>query len=74
MAVDVPAAPPRPALLTLAMAVNDRLVELGIEPRNLLLDALRDRRGPTGVTRSCDVQVVEAAAHRVAAGATEGRS
>ena len=37
--------------------VNGRPVEAEIEPRDLLLDVLRDRLGLTGAKRSCDMQV-----------------
>lgn len=39
------------------MQVNGRAVEVRVEPRELLLDLLRDRLGLTGAKRSCDVQV-----------------
>ncbi len=41
----------------LALTVNGRPVEALIEPRELLLDFLRDRLGLTGAKRSCDAQV-----------------
>jgi len=44
-------------LTTITMTVNGREVEAVIEPRELLLDFLRDRLGLTGAKRSCDVQV-----------------
>lgn len=37
--------------------VNGRPVELEIEPREMLLDVVRDRLGLTGAKRSCDLQV-----------------
>jgi carbon-monoxide dehydrogenase small subunit len=37
--------------------VNGREIEAEIEPREMLLDFLRDRLGLTGAKRSCDVQV-----------------
>jgi carbon-monoxide dehydrogenase small subunit len=37
--------------------VNGRPVELEIEPREMLLDVIRDRLGLTGAKRSCDLQV-----------------
>src|SRR5215216_7507704 len=43
--------------IQLRMTVNGRLVELEIEPREMLLDVVRDRLGLTGAKRSCDVQV-----------------
>ena len=42
---------------TLRAIVNGRPVEAEIEPRDLLLDFLRDRLGLTGAKRSCDMQV-----------------
>ncbi len=41
----------------IALTVNGRPVEARIEPRELLLDFLRDRLGLTGAKRSCDAQV-----------------
>jgi len=41
----------------IALTVNGRPVDAVIEPRELLLDFLRDRLGLTGAKRSCDVQV-----------------
>jgi carbon-monoxide dehydrogenase small subunit len=41
----------------LRATVNGRPVEAEIEPRELLLDFLRDRLGLTGAKRSCDMQV-----------------
>jgi len=41
----------------IVLTVNGRPVEAWIEPRELLLDFLRDRLGLTGAKRSCDVQV-----------------
>lgn len=43
--------------MTLTMTVNGRTVELEIEPREILLDVVRDRLGLTGAKRSCDLQV-----------------
>lgn len=43
--------------IQLRMTVNGRPVELAIEPREMLLDVVRDRLGLTGAKRSCDVQV-----------------
>ena len=43
--------------IPLRMTVNSRPVELEIEPREMLLDVVRDRLGLTGAKRSCDVQV-----------------
>ena len=42
---------------TLRMTVNERPVAIETEPRELLLDVLRDRLGLRGAKRSCDVQV-----------------
>ncbi len=47
---------PRP-LVALRLTVNGREVRAEIEPRELLLDFVRDRLGLTGTKRSCDVQV-----------------
>jgi carbon-monoxide dehydrogenase small subunit len=38
-------------------SVNGRPTALEVEPRELLLDVLRDRLGLTGAKRSCEVQV-----------------
>jgi carbon-monoxide dehydrogenase small subunit len=43
--------------MTLTMHVNDQPVTLEIEPREMLLDVVRDRLGLTGAKRSCDLQV-----------------
>jgi carbon-monoxide dehydrogenase small subunit len=43
--------------MLLRMTVNGRPIELEIEPREILLDVVRDRLGLTGAKRSCDVQV-----------------
>lgn len=45
------------AATTIKMKVNGRPVELEIEPREMLLDVVRDRLGLTGAKRSCDLQV-----------------
>jgi carbon-monoxide dehydrogenase small subunit len=45
------------AHLRINLKVNGQSVEATIEPRELLLDFLRDRLGLTGAKRSCDVQV-----------------
>jgi aerobic carbon-monoxide dehydrogenase small subunit len=37
--------------------INGAATALEVEPRELLLDVLRDRLGLTGAKRSCDVQV-----------------
>ena len=44
-------------LLTLRLTLNGAEVERIIEPRELLLDFLRDRLGLKGAKRSCDMQV-----------------
>jgi len=44
-------------VLHIALTVNGRPVEADIEPRDVLLDFLRDRLGLTGAKRSCDMQV-----------------
>ncbi|MDH3676348.1 MAG: (2Fe-2S)-binding protein [Anaerolineae bacterium] len=43
--------------LPFRLTVNGRDVETSIEPRETLLDFLRDRLGLKGAKRSCDVQV-----------------
>jgi aerobic carbon-monoxide dehydrogenase small subunit len=43
--------------MDIALSVNGRPVSAEIEPRELLLDFLRDQLGLTGAKRSCDVQV-----------------
>lgn len=43
--------------IPIRLSVNGRNVETVIEPRELLLDFLRDRLGLVGAKRSCDVQV-----------------
>jgi carbon-monoxide dehydrogenase small subunit len=43
--------------MKLGTTVNGRAVSLDVEPRELLLDVLRERLGLTGAKRSCDVQV-----------------
>jgi aerobic carbon-monoxide dehydrogenase small subunit len=48
---------PAESVLQLRMTVNGRPVELEVEPREILLDVIRDRLNLTGVKRSCDVQV-----------------
>lgn len=44
-------------LIGIETNVNGRPVQVEIEPRELLLDFLRDRLSLTGAKRSCDVQV-----------------
>jgi aerobic-type carbon monoxide dehydrogenase small subunit (CoxS/CutS family) len=41
----------------IAVSVNGSSRSLSVEPRELLLDVLRDRLGLTGAKRSCEVQV-----------------
>jgi len=48
---------PEPASMHIVLTVNGRPVEADIEPREVLLDFLRDRLGLTGAKRSCDMQV-----------------
>jgi carbon-monoxide dehydrogenase small subunit len=48
---------PTRTLLDLSMTVNGRPVELTVEPRETLLEVLRERLGLTGTKKSCDVQV-----------------
>lgn len=43
--------------MQLRMRVNGGEVNLEIEPREMLLDVMRDRLGLTGAKRSCDLQV-----------------
>lgn len=43
--------------MVLELTLNGRPLSLDIEPRELLLDVLRDRLGLTGAKRSCEVQV-----------------
>jgi aerobic carbon-monoxide dehydrogenase small subunit len=43
--------------ISVCLTVNGRDVEAAIEPRELLLDFLRDRLELKGAKRSCDVQV-----------------
>jgi carbon-monoxide dehydrogenase small subunit len=45
------------ATMLLKLTVNGRPVEIEIEPREMLLDVVRDRLGLTGAKRSCDLQV-----------------
>jgi carbon-monoxide dehydrogenase small subunit len=45
------------ATTLMKFTVNGRPVELEIEPREMLLDVIRDRLGLTGAKRSCDLQV-----------------
>lgn len=43
--------------MRIELTVNGRPAVLDVEPRELLLDVLRDRLGLTGAKRSCEVQV-----------------
>ena len=43
--------------MLLDLTLNERPVSVEAEPRELLLDVLRDHFGLTGAKRSCDVQV-----------------
>lgn len=43
--------------MQVAVTLNGRPMVLDVEPRELLLDMLRDRLGLTGAKRSCEVQV-----------------
>ncbi|MFQ5903484.1 MAG: (2Fe-2S)-binding protein, partial [Candidatus Binatia bacterium] len=44
-------------VIPISLTVNGSLREIEVEPRELLLDVIRDRLGLTGTKRSCDVQV-----------------
>ena len=44
-------------LTTVAFSLNGAPCEVSIEPRELLIDVLRERLRLTGTKRSCDVQV-----------------
>ncbi len=44
-------------LIALRATINGELVKADVEPRETLLDFLRDRLGLKGAKRSCDVQV-----------------
>ena len=46
-----------PETMLLAFTLNDRAVEVEIEPSDLLIDTLRDGLGFKGTKRSCDVEV-----------------
>jgi carbon-monoxide dehydrogenase small subunit len=48
---------PARTTMRLQMNLNGRPVEIEIEPREMLLDVVRDRFGLTGAKRSCDLQV-----------------
>jgi carbon-monoxide dehydrogenase small subunit len=43
--------------IRVAFSLNGRAASVDVEPRDLLLDVLRERFGLTGAKRSCDVQV-----------------
>lgn len=49
--------PENPAPIDLSFLLNGRAVAAEIEPRDLLLDVIRERFGLTGAKRSCDVQI-----------------
>lgn len=49
--------PTNPAGLKLDFLLNGRSVSAWIEPRDLLLDVIREEFGLTGAKRSCDVQI-----------------
>jgi carbon-monoxide dehydrogenase small subunit len=49
--------PPGIATMRMSATINGMTQELEIEPRDLLVDVLRNRLGLTGTKRSCDVQV-----------------
>lgn len=42
---------------TIAFTLNGRACEVAVEPRELLIDVLRERLRLTGTKRSCDVEV-----------------
>jgi carbon-monoxide dehydrogenase small subunit len=44
-------------LIDLRMTVNGRAVRLTIEPREMLIEVLRDRLGLYGTKKSCDVEI-----------------
>lgn len=46
-----------PEVIPLSFVLNDRVIEVAIEPSELLIDTLRDRLGLKGTKRSCDVEV-----------------
>lgn len=46
-----------PPVMALETTVNGRAISLEIEPREMLLDVIRDRLELTGAKRSCDTQV-----------------
>jgi aerobic-type carbon monoxide dehydrogenase small subunit (CoxS/CutS family) len=59
LAQDAPAAPAGltrlgPGAVPVAFTLNGRKVEVAVEPRVTLLDALRERIGATGTKRVCD--------------------
>lgn len=49
--------PVRAKQILLSFRVNGRPYELYVEPRDTLLDVLRNHLGLTGTKRSCDVQI-----------------
>ncbi|HWP34015.1 MAG TPA: (2Fe-2S)-binding protein [Thermodesulfobacteriota bacterium] len=46
-----------PWRMTIRVTVNGRRHELAVEPRETLLEVIRERLGLTGAKRSCDMQV-----------------
>jgi len=44
-------------LISLGFMLNGQGVSIDVEPRELLVDVLRDRLGLTGTKRSCDVEI-----------------
>jgi carbon-monoxide dehydrogenase small subunit len=43
--------------IPISFTLNGKLEEIDVEPRDLLLDVVRNRFGLTGAKRSCDMQV-----------------
>ncbi len=46
-----------PLRIPITVSINGRQVETEIEPREILLDFLRDHLNLTGTKRSCDIQI-----------------
>ncbi len=57
MATEMPTMTGGTPIITLSVTVNGQPVELNIEPREMLLDVIRDRLNLKGAKRSCDLQV-----------------
>ncbi len=57
MATEMPTMTGVTPIITLSVTVNGQPVELDIEPREMLLDVIRDRLNLKGAKRSCDLQV-----------------